>query len=122
MPNITPNELARLFPNASADPRRANQARGLASSPVSQPNPVDEPVAANAGEVDHPRRRSVRYTLFRVRIIDAENSGYTKHYTDALVRAGYLAGDSPDECEIQVTQKLVTFPAQERTEIEISDL
>ena len=118
---ITPNELQRLFPGASAATRKRNQAGGLAPRPVVEPNPQLQPVATDAGEAPDAVRRLVRYTLFRVRPIDQEN-WCTKHFTDALVLARLIFDDSPRWCLIQTEQVKVRFPSEERTEITIEPI
>ena len=111
------SESVRKLNQDHANPDKTDR---LASRAVVEPNPSLQSVAENEGKTPDPVRRLVRYTLFRVRPVDQEN-WCTKHFTDALVTARILFDDSPQWCQIQVEQVQVSFPSQERTEIEVSD-
>lgn len=61
-------------------------------------------------------RHLVRITSFRLRLLDERNLA-DKYFTDALIYAGIIHGDSTKEAQIIVTQEQVLHVANERTEI-----
>jgi len=120
--SITPNELRKHFPGASADTLARNTPTGgVASGPERAPDPGHEPVGAVAPEIARPNRRLVRVTSYRVRLCDERNL-FEKHFVDALVRAKLLVNDSAQFAHIQVEQKQVEHGWEECTVLEISDL
>lgn len=95
---------------------RTNKAGSVPSSAKPEPPVHDESMAAEKGNDAHPIRRVVRITSFRLRLLDERNLA-DKYFTDALIYAGILHGDSPDEAQIIVRQEKVSEAALERTEI-----
>lgn len=98
-----------------------HQVGSLAPSPVMEPNPVDDSLAADAGEAHYQGRCLVCITCFRVRLLDDDNP-CPKHFVDALKEAGCIIDDSPKYCQIKVEQAKVRNAEEERTEIEILPL
>lgn len=107
--------LYGLFPNASKAFLNANS-RASGSKP--EQAFCDESVATNEGETKYPKRRLIRYTSYRCRLLDEDN-GCTKYFTDALRYCGIIADDAPDQLEIQVRQEKVRHKADEKTVIEL---
>lgn len=101
--------------------RVANKTGRLSSNPVSEPNPCHESLATEARKRPDASRHSVRITSHRTRLCDERNL-FDKYFTDALIYAGAIHGDSPKEIEISVTQQLVKSTAEQRTEITIQPL
>lgn len=116
---MTPDELKRYFPQASADTILKNC--GVEKDAERERNPGDESVAAPARARPDPVRRLVRLTSYRCRLLDERNS-FDKYFVDALVYAGILFDDSPVWAQIEVSQRLVHGKELERTEIEVFDL
>lgn len=91
---------------------------GMARRADGQPNLGYEPVGTDEGKANNARRRTVRITSYRMRLIDERNL-WDKHFVDALVRSGLLVDDSPQWCEVIVKQVQVGNPKLQRTEIVI---
>jgi len=119
---VTSEQLnEKLRANKSLASRNAHLTGGVASNPQQQCDPVDEPVAEDAGEIAYQGRCLVRITSFRVRLLDTRNL-WDKHFVDALVESQILFDDSPKHAQIEVDQIKVSDPSLERTEIVIEKL
>lgn len=90
---------------------------------VPHPQPAQPAPALDqdhAGEARGPRRPRVRFTLFRVRLLDADaKHGSCKDLLDGLQYAGLIPGDREDQICLEVEQARVHHFHEERTEIEI---
>lgn len=102
---MKPDDIRRLFPNASASCIAANLEPDRPAPRAEPQRPVlHEPVAeVRRAEGDPPRLR-VRITSRRVRLIDPDNlTG--KYFVDCLVRRGIIAGDSAKHVEYSIRQE-----------------
>jgi hypothetical protein len=116
---VSPNEIRRRFPNASKSTLARNTALGsVAPHPKPQPDRLDEPLAADEGEVAYQGRCLIRITSFRRRLCDERNL-YDKHFVDALKEAGCFVDDSPDYVKVEVSQQEVKTKPEECTSSEI---
>lgn len=107
--------IARKLPISDAT-RKRNQAGGVPSCPEPERIVRHEPVATEEGKRTDSVRRLVCIKSFRLRLLDERNLA-DKYFTDALIYAGIIHGDSTKEAQIVVTQEQVSDPALERTEI-----
>ncbi len=114
----TPNELRRLFPNASRSTLEANS--------VVLPNPEPECDQAPALERPVPRKKrgldriTVRFTGYRCRPLDPDNfAGSVKELLDGLRHAHLLPNDTIWDIALETGQVRVGVRGKERTEIEI---
>jgi hypothetical protein len=123
---MTREELTRLFPHASEQFLRRNATDDPARSDSARPVPVPESPSVNGAlatrqaEARDTRKRIVRITSFRARLLDDDNV-CGKFHTDAIryCRAGILPDDAPGCCEIITSQIKVATKAEERTRIVI---
>lgn len=86
-----------------------------------QCDPGGKPLATTPGANPDSKRRLVRLTSLRYRLIDARNL-WDKYFTDSLVSAGILIDDSPRWCQVEVSQILIPSDSIERVLIEVFDL
>jgi hypothetical protein len=123
---MTREELTRLFPhaseqflrrNATDDPARSDSARAM---PIAEPPASNGALATRQAQARDTRKRIVRLTSYRVRLLDTDNV-CGKFHTDAIryCGAGILPDDAPDRCEIFTSQIKVATKAEERTRIVI---
>lgn len=118
---MDPNQLKRLFPNASRSTIKLNQASHQPSCPVMERPASDESLAAPQGKTSDSGRYLVRVVSYRTRLLDEDNLA-EKYHVDACRYAGLIPADSPDRTTIQVTQEKVATKEQERTEVTIQQL
>lgn len=115
---MTPNQLKRLFPNASQATIRANtdsHAEGQRKSPQSKCSTSDVTLVENKDKKDDPKRITISYRVFRSRFCDPDNL-LLKWHTDALRYEGLIKDDRYEDIEIRVQQ----FKSKEEyVEIEI---
>lgn len=72
------------------------------------------------GEAPSPGRPLVRFTLRRVRLLDADAKwGSVKDALDGLHYAGIICGDREDQITLEVTQERVRTFKEEETLIEV---
>lgn len=107
--------LNEIFPRASKDFLQANRA-----SPGPEPERTvrDEPLAKAERKKAVPRRRILRITSFRTRLLDTDNL-CPKYFIDALRMSGIIDDDTPKHIDLQVRQEKVRHRAEEKTTIEI---
>ena len=119
---MTPDELKRLFPNASASTLARNAgAAGLhpAESKRAEGRSLERREAgARPGVVGVVRRALVIIRVFSVRPADADNH-HIKGIIDGLVHAGLLDGDAWHQVAVLKISHKVHSKEQERTEIKI---
>jgi len=97
--------------------------RRVVSDTVSQPPPVDEPVAAVPREAPRQGRVRICVTSYRLRLADEDNLALgAKPLVDSCVAAGIIPSDSPVWCKIEHRQEQVKNAAEERTEITLENL
>lgn len=118
-----PDDIKRLFPNASASTIARNagfEPRAVVSRPERKQDPVDEPVAADAGKTFSQGRTLVLITSYRCKLLDDDNLALgSKPLVDGLVEAGFFPSDSKIWCEIRHRQVKIDCPKRERTEIDL---
>lgn len=74
----------------------------------------------HAGEAPRTGRPAVRFTLSRVRLLDADAKwGSIKDLLDGLAYAGLIPGDREDQITLEVTQEKVRSYKEEETVIEV---
>lgn len=105
--------VRRLNPELFGDPG------GEAPSPILEPGPLSPLAHHPPTQGQHPKKRLVRITCFRVRKQDPDNGIY-KWHVDAIRKAGLIENDTDDDIELQTAQVKVKTKAEERTEIQIT--
>jgi hypothetical protein len=87
--------------------------------PERDPATTLEPVAER--ETQSVRRIGVRFTGFRVRLLDSDNyAGSVKDLLDGLQYSGLIPGDDPQRITLVTDQVRVKTRKEERTEIVIT--
>ncbi len=72
------------------------------------------------GEAQSSRCVPVRFTLYRVRLLDVDAKySSIKDLLDCVVASGFVAGDKEGQVTLEVSQVKVKTKQLERTEIEI---
>lgn len=118
MEHITPDELRKYLPGASASTFKVNSA-GL-QSPQPEQVVCHEPLAKAPRTAQSPSRYVVRITGYRVRLLDPDNfAGGCKYCVDTLRYAKLIPDDTPECIRLETEQVKVASKAEERTEIEI---
>lgn len=108
--------ITGLFPHASASFIQAN-AQLFAAKPSEQARPLDGAATRKEKSVE---RVVVRFTCFRVRLLDTDNAyGSVKDVVDGLRNAHLVRDDSPTEIKLEVEQVKVGSFAQQKTVIEL---
>jgi len=131
---MKPDDIKRLFPNASAslfaansgDPelpkpeKRAREKAGDDASmrPELERHPLNAAVGKGKAKAGDSRRFLVRVTSIRRRPIDEDNL-CEKYVIDCCRYAGLLPGDGPLETKIETSQRKAGKEEQERTVVEI---
>jgi hypothetical protein len=127
---MNPHQLKRLFPNASQSTIAANSkdyGTGAPDDPSSTKIPHSKPTepkkplgAEHEGKTSSAGRPLVRFTLSRVRLLDADAKwGSVKDVLDGLQYAGLIRGDREDQIDLEVRQQKVSSYKKESTEVEI---
>ena len=82
-----------------------------------QANALDQTVQ---GKTEGVRRPAVRFTLYRLRLLDRDNyAGSAKDLLDGLRHAALIPGDSEAEIDLQVEQVKVARRSEQKTVISI---
>ena len=127
---MTPHEIKRRFPNASAAFVAANATAGLTGmeTPVgdrsARPAAVvergdeDEPLPAARAYEGNAVRFLVRVTSVRKRLLDEDNIS-EKALVDCLRYSGIIPSDAPGHCRIETAQKLCRTGETEKTIIRV---
>jgi|GEM_PF-2774341 hypothetical protein len=101
-------------------PAVVDKARGVVQNPISQPTPVDEPVAEVPREAPRQGRVRICVTSYRLRLADEDNLAIgAKPLVDCIVAAGIIPSDSPIWCKIEHRQEQVNHEREERTGISV---
>jgi hypothetical protein len=108
------------FADAEAAAQRA-EADYRASLAVVERYLRDGPLAKGEAEGGDQRKFLVRFTSYRVRLLDEDNL-CEKYHCDLLRYCGLLRDDEPGQARIVTTQEKVRTKAEERTEVEISPI
>jgi len=111
---MTPDEIKRLFPHATASLLAANSG----AAPVMECGLGDGSLAARQDEVVHSGRFLVRVTSRRKRLIDEDNLA-EKFHVDCCRYTGWLPSDAPECASIEVRQEKVGKGEPEETLVEI---
>lgn len=117
---MTPDEIKRLFPNASESTIAANTVGAQEQSALAKPTAGDEPVAAAQAQARDTARYVVRVISHRARLLDEDNL-CPKYHVDSCRYAGLLPSDAPGQTEIRTSQVQVS-KRDEMTIIEIERL
>lgn len=127
---LTPNQLKRLFPNASASCLRRNSDNHpaeLSAGKVSKPNErlplveVFKREAAGKRSVSKGERYRVTFVIYAVRPRDWDNlAASCKQLQDAIVEDGWLPDDNWRVLEGAVVSAKAKTKSEERTEVRIS--
>lgn len=109
-------QISRLFPNASRSFIEAN----TKVCPAEQVEPQGSLDSAPKGEEESMGRVVVRFTCYRVRLLDWDNSAAScKDLLDGLRHSHLIRDDSPKHVNVSVEQVKVNTFHQEKTVIEI---
>ena len=82
-----------------------------------QANALDQTVQ---GKTEGVRRPAVRFTLYRLRLLDRDNyAGSAKDLLDGLRHAALIPGDSEAEIDLEVEQVKVAHRSEQKTVISI---
>ncbi len=74
------------------------------------------------GEAQSSRCVPVRFTLYRIRLLDVDAKyGSVKDLLDCVVASGLVAGDKEGQINLEVSQVKVKTKQEERTEIVIDN-
>ena len=127
---MTPNELSRRFPRASAAFIRANcdsHPDALPSRQKPQPKPPLEapPRRAKTGSrsVEPRQRYAITFIVYACHPRDWDNlAASCKELQDELVKAGWLPNDDWKTLDGRVRSRKAHHEAEERTVIEITNL
>jgi len=99
---------------------RRSQARTKLPAPEperAQANALDQTVQ---GKTEGVRRPAIRFTLYRLRLLDRDNyAGSAKDLLDGLRHAALIPGDSEAEIDLQVEQVKVARRSEQKTVISI---
>ena len=106
---MNPDDLKRLFPNASADTLARN--RGQLPNDKFKHNKASTLGSANEGKTQSIQRVRVRFVGYRVRPLDPDNfAGSVKDCLDFLRHAHLIDGDEPWRITLETEQvKVKTF-------------
>jgi hypothetical protein len=105
-----------LFPHASKAFIDAN--RSIQSAQLEQTTQRPDAKRVNRGKEAGSKRRVLRYTIYRCKLLDPENV-CTKFLTDALRYCGAIPDDTIADIEVRYRQKKVENESQEKTLIEL---
>ena len=124
---MTPEELKRVFPNASESTLRRNFATTFAAHVLvdgsRETAELESDISNGAlGKVQVQKGTSgrflVRVTSFRRRLLDEDNL-CEKYHCDLCRYSGIISGDSPATTQIEVCQQKVAKGKPEETKVEI---
>lgn len=87
---------------------------------IVESNPRHEPLETEEIQGSTGARVLVRVESIRSRLLDEDNL-CEKYHVDLLRYAGVIAGDTPDEIKIEVSQRKAQKGEQERIVIEVVD-
>ena len=116
---MTPDDLLKLFPNASADllSRNSPRAKISDSKPAKQARALDKNRQGKAQGTGCPL---VRFTLRRHKLLDVDAKyGSIKDLLDGLQYASLIHGDREGEISLEVLQEKISSKEEEQSIIEI---
>lgn len=114
------NEILRRFPNSCESFIRANLSPDDSGTPAKlESNLGNAPLGTK--EIQRPDRQRFRVCIRsrRKRLIDQDNL-CEKYLVDLLRYSGTIPDDSPDQCEIEVSQSKCKKGELEKIEIEVT--
>lgn len=128
MTAMTPNQLRRLFPNASEAVLAANNDKNTTDADNKADNPRtitklerdfgNGPLAAGAPEKAGAERVHIRFVSVRKRLCDPDNIS-EKWLLDAVRYIGLIDGDEPDKITLETSQRKAAKGEEEKTELTI---
>lgn len=119
IPNITPNQLKRIFPHATASVIKENRGDTSARQPSEpQHNLRHAQDGSGAEEEKDARRFLVRFTDVRRRLLDEDNL-VPKFLCDCLRYSGIIHSDAPSFTHIETRQRKPAKGEQPHTLIEV---
>jgi len=116
------DDLTRRFPRASASFLKANLPPDCAGQ-IAKSEPAVRPVPLAAGQTQETdsSRFLVCVTSVRKRLLDEDNL-CAKFHVDLCRYSGALPVDSPERCQIHVSQRKAEKGEEEKTEITVYQL
>ena len=114
---MTPNEIKRRFPNASASLLAANS-EGAGPNPKLERTPGDAALGASQAQKADSGRVHLRIVSIRKRLLDPDNLS-PKWTIDALRYCRIIRGDEPDKITLEVSQRKAAKGEEEHTLIEV---
>lgn len=124
MSQITPEQIKRLFPNASTSTLKANLARLHPHQPqLPERSALGHGVSREETGVHLPAPRyRITFTCYACHPLDWDNYAGIKQCQDLIVSIGLLPGDAWHQLEGSVISRKAYHKQDERTEIEITPL
>ena len=116
---MNPDDIRRLFPNASASLLAAN-AQDSGATPVVECPIGSRPLAAGEAQKADSSRLHIRIVSVRKRLLDPDNLS-EKWILDCLRYCGAIRGDEPDKITLETTQRKAAKGEEEHTLVEIWD-
>lgn len=114
---MNPNQLRRLFPNASPDCLAENTRQDAEL----ERDTSNAPLEAVEGQKGAAGRLLIRFVSVRKRLLDPDNLS-EKWLLDCLRNCGAIEGDEPEEISLETGQRKVEKGEAEFTLIEIFEL
>lgn len=123
--------MLRIFPNASKSVIEANahdygpgtqepEADPALQDPKPERNQAPALDRSDAGEKESLGRITVRFTLFRVKLLDPDNAaGSVKDCLDGCRQAGLIPDDQWHQIKLEIEQSRVLTYKSEKTDLEI---
>ena len=117
---MTPDEIKKYFPNASASTLRANLPACAALPDAEQRQRPEALARGDEGEAPRPGLRHCRFTLVRKQLLDVDAKyASVKDLLDCLATAGVIRGDKEGEITLEVVQRKIDKGEPEQTAVEI---
>jgi len=119
---MTPDEIRRLFPNASSSLLQANlDLADTGATPKPKRAPSDAAMGKAQVQAGVGPRFFIRVTSIRKRLLDEDNL-VPKYHIDLLRYAGVVPDDAPGTCKIETRQRKAAKGEVEETIIEVMEL
>ena len=117
---MSPDEIRKYFPHASASVLRANLGTAAGLHPAEHSQPAVALAQGRQGKA--PRRGCpvVRFEISRHRLLDVDAKyAAVKHLLDGIVATGIVAGDKEGQIELEVIQQKASKNEAETTVIKV---
>ena len=119
---MNPDDLKRLFPNASTSTFKRNLSVSSAIPDAKQCERPKELARSDAGEAPRPGLHHCCFTLHRKKLLDVDAKyASVKDLLDCLTIAGVIRGDKEGEITLEVNQVKTKPGEAEATFIEVSE-